>query len=121
MNRLRFHLSRNGRADFLRLLDENQIDYRLVPPMGTIVASSEVVEILNAAGVIVGSVASVLVAWLSRNAARRIIFQKRDGGGVHIEATALTPKELEEAKTVIEALVKDSTSVNVIQVKKDPD
>ena len=123
MEELRLQISRHGRSDLLRLLDEKGVKYvERYPLPGTIIATSEFVDILNAIGGLpFAAVASVLVAWLGRNAFCRLIVRKLDNGIVHIELSGHTAAELENLIPKIEGLLREAAAVNIIQMKKDDD
>jgi hypothetical protein len=70
---LRIHTFTAGRAELLSLLRENKIEFvDRVLPAGTVVASSEIVEIVGVIAPIVGTLASVLIVWLHKQKSRRI-------------------------------------------------
>jgi hypothetical protein len=120
MQNLRLHVSRHGRAELLRLLDEKEIQYtKLHPAPGTIIASAEIIELIDAARELLSVIAVVFVLWLSRNKARQLIVQKQDNGVVHFKATAFTPAEIEKLAPKIERVLREARYVSVIQMKKD--
>jgi hypothetical protein len=52
------------------MFDEKEIRYtERYPAPGTVIASADIVELIDAATKLLGVVASVLVLWLSRNIA----------------------------------------------------
>src|SRR2546425_7883789 len=111
---LRVTLFAHGRAAFLDLLREHNLEFVKEPiEPDTIRASGEV---LNLLGVAIPSVAAVLVAWLKARAKRKIIL--RVGmRTIHIEG----PHSVDEVKEILEKAAAEDASITamVIQTEKD--
>lgn len=67
---LRLYVSKYGRSELLTLLDEKEIRYaERHPARGTIIASADIVGLIDTTAKLLGIVATVLGLWLSRNKA----------------------------------------------------
>jgi proteasome assembly chaperone (PAC2) family protein len=112
MSQLRILLSKNGRAEFLSLLKENNIEFKeRRPAPGQIVAAGELIEILAPIAAIAASLAGVIVAWLNRpRAPSKGIAQTNDNRIVHLEGCSI------EQITII---VREASSISMIQPTKD--
>lgn len=112
---LRVHLFKYGGDDFVSLLDEAGVEYRMRQfPPGTIMNAPEALVILKTiAGLsILPSIAAVIVQWLKNRASRKIIIQTKDNQIVHVEGMDIDEEKLAR-------LLELSESVTAIQNKPD--
>lgn len=112
---LRVHLFKHGGGDFVSLLDEAGVEYRMRQfPPGAIMNAPETLEILKTiAGLsILPSIAAVIVQWLKNRASRKIILQTKDNQIVHVEGMDIDEEKLAR-------LLELSESVTAIQNKPD--
>jgi len=113
-NSIRAYVFKHGKLGFSELLRQKEIKYfenNLFPP-GTIVNSSEVIEIIKAVGgaSIIPALATVIVQWLKNKSSRKIILQTKDKSVIHLEGYSI--KE-------IEGFLETAESITVLQ--KEPD
>lgn len=114
MERLRVHLSRNGRSEFLSALTANAIEFtERQPTPGMVLASSGTVEIIAAVGTLpFASLAVVLIKWLHGRASRSVTVQTRGNTVVQLKGYSA-----DEAGK----LLKEAASLIVVQTAKDDD
>ncbi len=105
---------RDGSDEFMNLLSESLIDWnkRNKFPYGTIVASSELIEVLKVIGgaSIIPSLAAVIIAWIKRNESREIIVKLPDFRIVQLKGCTK-----EEVIKILEL----SSDMTIIQTKPD--
>jgi len=109
--RFRIHTFTAGHADLLSLLKESKIEFfHRSPPSGTIVASSEIIEIVGAITPIVDTLSYVLIVWLRKQKSRMIYVR-----------TETKTKFLMRGYSVEQAtvLLRVAKSVTLVQTKPD--
>lgn len=102
---------KNSKESFISLLKQNGITFtELSPPIGTIIASGEIIEILKAVGAasIFPSLATVAVQWLKARSSRKLMLQTKDKQVVHLEGYS--------AKEVAR-LLEQANSLTVVDTK----
>lgn len=114
--RIEISYFKNGSADFFRMLEDENISFKKIKnfPDGTIVASGETIEIINAIGgaSIVPSLATIIVTWLKTRASRKAIVTTKDNKIVHLEG--YSEKEV--------SIILDKTrNLTIAQTKPDDD
>jgi hypothetical protein len=115
MTGLRVNLFRNGRSAFLSLLREHKIEFIERPPMpGAIVASGDVIYIVDAAGV-AGAIAGVLITWLRGRATRKIMVQIGRDKVVQLEG--YTADQATKLLSTLDPV--SAATVTLIQTDKD--
>ena len=103
-----------GKADFLKLLEENHIEFvERFPPPGGIQASGGVVEIIGQVALLAPSIATVLVAWQNARASRSAIVQSAHG--VVVRTKGMSQEETESL--FLTASI--PTEITLVQTSKD--
>ena len=94
---LRIHLSRHGRSELLELLRENGVEFtKRYPPIGTIVAAGEFIEIV---GVLGPPIALALGKWLGRRDGRRLTFTLKNHEIQHFDARGYSADKVSKLLT----------------------
>lgn len=105
MQVLRVHLYKDSSAPFVELLREHQVGYRTLDmPSGVPMASSTVIEIVQAVGdaTMWGGLAAVVVAYINSRRGRKVIITTKDKATV--QAEGLSIRELEKVLHLAQSL-----------------
>jgi hypothetical protein len=95
------HVFKDSFRPFVELLNEHGVPYQMREArMGVPMASSGVIEIIQAVGVASawGGLAAVLVAFIKARAGRKVIVTTKDNNVIHAEG--LTAAELERVLSI---------------------
>lgn len=106
-------LFKYGSKQFLELLRENDIPFRLRrPEPGNIMLSGEWVEIIRTIGEvsIIPSLAAIIIQWLKSRAARIVMIQTEENQVIRIEG--YSPEQVEQ-------VLETSRSIMIIQTEPD--
>lgn len=106
--KLKVAFFKDGSSEFFKLLDQAEINYNFYNPFpeGTVVASGEIIEILQVIGgvSIVPSITAIIVQWLKLQASREVIVTTHDNNIIHLKGFSeekMIAVALEYAKDVV--------------------
>jgi hypothetical protein len=106
-------MSRQGRTDFISLLQEHKIEFaERHPPAGMIVAAGDAIELIGALGTpLFSAVAYVLGKWLLARRTRRVIITLHDRQILNLDAQGYSQDEVSK-------MLSQATSLTVIDTSK---
>ena len=106
MEKLRISLFKDSYDSFVKLLDENGIEYNKIHhPPGTILASGTTIEIISKIASITPwrTLANTIIAWLGTRKSRKVIITTKNNEVFHIEGYSASEVNsiLSEAKNIV--------------------
>ena len=105
ISNLQINLFKDSKEPFLTLLREHGLEYtKRLPQPGVIMASGDIVEILQA-GTWVASLATVICAYLKNRRSRKVIITTKDNKIIHCEGLG---------QQEIESILKLSKDITVV-------
>ncbi|UHJ63244.1 hypothetical protein [Vibrio furnissii] len=111
---LKISYFRDGSNEFMEMLSDSSIEWSMRQkfPEGTLVASSELIEILKVIGgaSIIPSLAAIIVEWLKRNRSREVVVKFRDFTVVHLRGYSTKD---------VEKILEKTNDLTIIQTKPD--